>query len=99
VFGNDEPKQEEGGTTTSFASEIFEDMKHECSSTGCRGIAALFILGAMAIVIAGIRRTIARRRIVRQYQEAELEISDLALNSDSDDEDGYADEPRNREIS
>jgi len=92
VFGNNEP-------TTSFASEIFEDMKHECSSAGCRGIAALFILGAIAIVIAGIRRTITRRRVLRQYQEAELEISDLALNSDSDDEDGYADEPRNHEIS
>jgi hypothetical protein len=99
VFGNDEPKQEEEGATTSFAYEIFEDMKHECSSAGCRGIAALFILGAMAIVIAGIRRTMARRRVVRQYQEAELEISDLALNADSDDEDGYADDPRNREIS
>ncbi|KAL3810350.1 hypothetical protein ACHAXA_003079 [Cyclostephanos tholiformis] len=99
VFGNDKPDQEEGSVSTSFASEIFEDMKHECSSAGCRGIAALFILGAVAIVIAGIRRTIARRRVVRQYQEAELEISDLALDSDSDDEGGYADEPRMREIS
>lgn len=98
VFGNDKPDQEEGSVSTSFASEIFEDMKHECSSAGCRGIAALFILGAVAIVIAGIRRTLARRRVVRQYHEAELEISDLALNSDSDDE-GYADEPRNRGIS
>ena len=99
VFGNDKPDQEEGIVTTSFASEVFEDMKHECSSAGCRGIAALFILGAVAIVIAGIRRTMARRRVVRQYHEAELEISDLALNSDSDDEGGYADEPRMREIS
>ncbi|KAL3770675.1 hypothetical protein ACHAW5_001450 [Stephanodiscus triporus] len=99
VFGNDKPKQEDSSVATSFASEIFEDMKHECTSAGCRGVAAFFILGAVAIVIAGIRRTMARRRVVRQYQEAELEISDLALNSDSDDEGGYADEPRNREIS
>jgi len=78
-----------------FAAKIIDDMKHECSSTGCRGIAALFILGAVAIVIAGIRRAIARRRVIRQYQEAELEISDLALDSDSDDdnEGGYVDEP------
>jgi hypothetical protein len=40
----------------------------------------------------------ARRRVVWQYQEAEFEILDLALNADSDDEDGYADDPRNCEI-
>lgn len=84
----------EGGGMTGMAAEIFDDMKHECSSAGCRSIAAFFIIGALAIVIAGIRRAAARRRVVRQYQEAELEISDLALDSDSDDEGGYVDRPQ-----
>jgi hypothetical protein len=84
----------EGGGMTGMAAVIFDDMKHECSSAGCRGIAAFFIIGALAIVIAGIRRAVARRRVVRQYQEAELEISDLALDSDSDDEGGYVDRPQ-----
>ena len=35
---------------------------------------------------------------MRQYQEAELEISDLRLDSDSDDEGGYADEPPENQI-
>ena len=83
-----------GGGMTGMAAVIFDDMKHECSSAGCRGIAAFFIIGALAIVIAGIRRAVARRRVVRQYQEAELEISDLALDSDSDDEGGYVDRPQ-----
>ncbi len=83
-----------GGGMSSMAAEIFDDMKHECSSAGCRGIAAFFIIGALLIVIAGIRRAVARRRVVRQYHEAELEISDLALDSDSDDEGGYVDRPQ-----
>mmetsp|Transcript_457 Transcript_457/g.900 ORF Transcript_457/g.900 Transcript_457/m.900 type:complete len:648 (-) Transcript_457:171-2114(-) len=89
------PKDTKGknGGKEGFAAEILDDMKNECSSAGCRGIAALFILGAVAIVIMGIRKTMARRRVIRQYQEAELEISDLALDSDSDDEGGYVDEP------
>jgi len=79
---------------TSFVEEILEDMKHECSSTGCRSVAALFILGSAAIVIVFIRRAMTRRRVVRQYQEAELEISDLALDSDSDEDEGsYAYDP------
>merc|ERR1712194_370165 len=79
---------------TSFVEEILEDMKHECSSTGCRSVAALFILGSDAIVIVFIRRAMTRRRVVRQYQEAELEISDLALDSDSDEDEGsYAYDP------
>lgn len=79
---------------SSLSAEILEDMKHECGSKECRGIAAFFILGAGFIAIMGIRKALARRRIVREYQEAELEISDLALNSDSDsDEGGYVDEP------
>lgn len=98
LFDNDKPTQgghhSGKGGIEGMASEIFEDMKHECSSAGCRGIAALFILGAIAVVVAGVRRAMARRRVVRQYQEAELEISDLALESDSDeDEGGYVDEP------
>lgn len=93
LFDNDKPQGGHDEYKEGFATEILNDMKHECSSTGCRGIAALFILGAAAIVIMGIRRTIARRRVMRQYQEAELEISDLALDSDSDDEGGYVDEP------
>ena len=97
--GNDKPQggnEGGGGFFSDLAGDILDDMKHECSSAGCRGIAALVIMGAAAIVIVGIRRTLARRRVVRQYQEAELEISDLALDSDSDDDDhqgGYVDEP------
>jgi hypothetical protein len=73
-------------------------MKHECSSTECRGVAGFLIFSALVIVIAAIRRAASRRRLLRQYQEAELEISDLALNSDSDSDDGmdgsgYTDEP------
>eukprot|EP00584_Thalassiosira_punctigera_P019143 CAMPEP_0172572994 /NCGR_PEP_ID=MMETSP1067-20121228/135963_1 /TAXON_ID=265564 ORGANISM="Thalassiosira punctigera, Strain Tpunct2005C2" /NCGR_SAMPLE_ID=MMETSP1067 /ASSEMBLY_ACC=CAM_ASM_000444 /LENGTH=757 /DNA_ID=CAMNT_0013365585 /DNA_START=1130 /DNA_END=3403 /DNA_ORIENTATION=- len=90
LFGNDKPTQEK---REGLWVEILDDMKHECRSTSCRGMAAMFIMGAMAIVIASIRRAMARRRVVRQYQEAELEISDLALDSDSDDEGGYVDEP------
>jgi hypothetical protein len=82
-------------TYTEIANEILDDMKHECSSAACRGVAAFLIIAAASFVLLMIRRTIARRRVVRQYQEAELEISDLALDSDSDDEGshGYADEP------
>eukprot|EP00581_Thalassiosira_minuscula_P010393 CAMPEP_0183710418 /NCGR_PEP_ID=MMETSP0737-20130205/6150_1 /TAXON_ID=385413 /ORGANISM="Thalassiosira miniscula, Strain CCMP1093" /LENGTH=701 /DNA_ID=CAMNT_0025938683 /DNA_START=169 /DNA_END=2274 /DNA_ORIENTATION=- len=92
LFGNEKPMQGEGGGKLSWAEEILEDMKHECRSTGCRGVAGMFILVAVAMVVAGIRRTMARRRVAQQYQEAGLEITDLALSSDSDDE-GYVDEP------
>jgi hypothetical protein len=92
------PKQEYSSGTMTFASEMLNDMKHECASAGCRSIAVLFIIGAVAIVLVGIRRTMARRRVVRQYEEAGLEISDLALDLDSDDEGGYNDDPRNRQI-
>ena len=104
LFDNNKPSQQGkhggmGGGIEDMAYEILDDMKHECSSAGCRGIAALFIFAAVAIVIMGIRRAMSRRRMMRQYQEAELEISDLALDSDSDDEDGgYADEPRSHQI-
>ena len=103
LFDNDKPSQQGkhggmGGGIEDMALEIFDDMKHECSSVGCRGIAALFIFGAVAIVIMGIRRAMSRRRMMRQYQETELEISDLALDSDSDDEGGYVDEPRSHQI-
>ena len=87
-----------GGGLSDMASDILDDMKHECSSTGCRSIAAIFILASVAIVIMGIRRAMSRRRVMRQYQEAELEISDLALDSDSDDEGGYVDEPPSHQI-
>jgi len=96
LFGNNEPQGHSGKNAGFYgkAEQILDDMKHECSSSECRGIAGLFILGAAVIVIAGIRRALARRRVVRQYQEAELEISDLALDSDSDDDEGgYVDEP------
>ena len=98
IFGNDKSSSQDksdggGGGVSDMAAGILDDMKHECRSSECRGVAAMFILGALAIVIVGIRRTLARRRVVRQYQEAELEISDLALDSDSDDEGGYVDEP------
>ena len=77
-----------------MANEILDDMKHECSSASCRGVAAFLILAAASFVLLMIRRTIARRRVVRQYQEAELEISDLALDSEGSDEDfGYEDDP------
>ena len=83
-----------GGDVKGMAAEILDDMKHECSSDGCRLVAALSILAASVVVILLVRRTVARRRVVRQYQEAELEISDLALDSDDDDEhEGYVDEP------
>jgi len=94
------PKPEYSSGTMTFASEMLDDMKHECASAGCRSIAVLFIIGAVAIVLVGIRRTMARRRVVRQYEEAGLEISDLALDLDSDDEGGYNDndDPRFRQI-
>jgi len=75
----------------SMASTILDDMKHDCSSTECRSIAAIFVLGAIIIVVMGIRRVIARRNLMSQYQEAELEITDLALDdenyTDATDED------------
>ena len=67
----------------SMASNILDDMKHDCSSTECRSIAALFVLGAVIVVIMGIRRVIARRNLMSQYQEAELEITDLALEDEN----------------
>jgi hypothetical protein len=83
-----------GSQYSDIATNLLEDMKHECSSASCRGVAAFLIFAAASFVLIMIRRTIARRRVVRQYQEAELEISDLALNSDSDeDSSGYEDEP------
>lgn len=98
--GNESPVQTHkkfgagGGDVKGMAAEILDDMKHECSSGGCRLVAALSILAASVVVIILVRRTVARRRVVRQYQEAELEISDLALDSDDDDEhEGYVDEP------
>jgi len=66
-----------------MASDILDDMKHDCSSTECRSIAALFVLGAVIVVIMGIRRVIARRNLMSQYQEAELEITDLALDDEN----------------
>ena len=100
LFGDKQGSKNNDGGGEGILAEILDDMKHECSSAGCRGIAALFILGAMAVVLAGIRKAMARRRVIRQYQEAELEISDLALDSDSDDDDegGYVDEPRTHQI-
>ena len=67
----------------SMASNILDDMKHDCSSTECRSIAAVFVLGAVTIFIMGIRRVIARRNLMSQYQEAELEITDLALDDEN----------------
>ncbi len=111
LFNNKQPQDQYGSSTTGRtstysdiadqakdkAAEIIDDMKHECSSTECRGVAGFLIFSALVIVIAAIRRASSRRRLLRQYQEAELEISDLALNSDSDSEDGmdggYTDEP------
>jgi len=106
LFKNKHPQDQNGSSTYSDlsgkakdkAAEIIDDMKHECSSTECRGVAGFLIFSALVIVIAAIRRAASRRRLIRQYQEAELEISDLALNSDSDSEDGmegggYTDEP------
>ncbi|KAL7462147.1 hypothetical protein ACHAXS_002538, partial [Conticribra weissflogii] len=88
-------KESSGSTFSDKAAIILEDMKHSCSSDECRGIAALCVLAALTVVVIMIRRTIARRRVVRQYQEAELEISDLALDSDDDSQDGgrWVDEP------
>lgn len=90
-----ESKGSSGSTFSDKAAIILEDMKHSCSSDECRGIAALCILAALTVVTIMIRRTIARRRVVRQYQEAELEISDLALDSDDESQDGgrWVDEP------
>jgi len=74
--------------------ELLQNMKYDCSSIGCRSVLALFILVTTAIVIVFIRAAVTRRRTVRQYQEAELEISDLALDSNSDDdEEGYEYDP------
>eukprot|EP00804_Cyclotella_cryptica_P023492 CCRYP_012138-RA/>CCRYP_012138-RA protein AED:0.11 eAED:0.11 QI:0/0/0/1/1/1/2/0/656 len=100
---NEHEKGEDGSSTggkggfgsqySDIATNLLEDMKHECSSASCRGVAAFLILAAALFVLIMVRRTIARRRVVRQYQEAELEISDLALDSDSDEDGGYEDEP------
>lgn len=96
LFKNKKP-QGQNGSNNNFtdkakekAAEIIDDMKHECSSMECRGVAGFLVLFAMVIVIAAVRRASARRRMLRQYQEAELEISDLALDSDSDSDDGSA---------
>ena len=67
----------------SIAAGIYDDMKHGCSSTECTSIAALFVLGAVTIVVMSIRRVIARRNLLSQYQEAELEITDLALEDEN----------------
>jgi hypothetical protein len=103
LFKNKHPQDQNGSSTysdlsgkaTDKAAEIIDDMKHECSSIECRGVAGFLVFFALMIVIAAVRRAAARRRMLRQYQEAELEISDLALNSDSDSDDGstYTDEP------
>merc|ERR1711862_110959 len=96
LFGNDSQEYNggAGGGMSDMLTDIIDDMKHECSSTSCRGVAGMFILAASVVVFVMVRRAVARRRVVRQYQEAELEISDLALDSDSsDDEGGYVDEP------
>jgi len=96
LFGNDSQDYNGGAGNglSSMAADIMDDMKHECSSTSCRGVAGLSLLAASVAVFVMVRRAVARRRVVRQYQEAELEISDLALDSDSsDDEGGYVDEP------
>lgn len=82
-----------GAQYSDMATNLLEDMKHECSSASCRGLIAFVIVAAASFVMIMVRRAIARRRVVRQYQEAELEISDLALDSDSDDGGGYEDEP------
>lgn len=82
-----------GAQYSDMATNLLEDMKHECSSASCRGLIAFLIVAAASFVMIMVRRAIARRRVVRQYQEAELEISDLALDSDSDDGGGYEDEP------
>merc|ERR1712194_518090 len=84
----------------SFVKEILDDVKHECSSLGCRSVLAVMFLGALAVVIVFIRKAITMRRVVRDYHEAELEISDLALDSYSDDvRGGYSDNPPMPEIS
>jgi len=104
LFKNKHPQDQNGSSTYSDlsgkakdkAAEIIDDMKHECSSIECRGVAGFLVFFALMIVIAAVRRAAARRRMLRQYQEAELEISDLALNSDSDSDDensAYTDEP------
>ncbi|KAL7493349.1 hypothetical protein ACHAWT_003189 [Skeletonema menzelii] len=106
LFNNKKPQGESSTSNYSDladqakdkAAEIIDDMKHECSSIECRGVAGFLIFSALVIVIAAIRKAASRRRLLRQYQEAELEISDLALNSDSDSDDGmdgsgYTDEP------
>eukprot|EP00584_Thalassiosira_punctigera_P020979 CAMPEP_0172574658 /NCGR_PEP_ID=MMETSP1067-20121228/136814_1 /TAXON_ID=265564 ORGANISM="Thalassiosira punctigera, Strain Tpunct2005C2" /NCGR_SAMPLE_ID=MMETSP1067 /ASSEMBLY_ACC=CAM_ASM_000444 /LENGTH=440 /DNA_ID=CAMNT_0013367291 /DNA_START=173 /DNA_END=1495 /DNA_ORIENTATION=- len=77
----------------SVAAEILDDMKHECSSTACRGLMGLFILGGMAIIVAGIRMTLARRRALEQSQGAGLEISGLEFDSDSVDGGGDDERP------
>jgi len=100
---NDQPITPTHGVSSDakagFVEELLQDMKHECSSIGCRSVAGLFVLGTISIVIAFIRKAISRRRAVREYQEAELEISDLALDSYSDDGRGYTDDPPMPEIS
>ena len=109
IFNNKQPQDQNNGSGSSIFSdeakdkiaEIIHDMKHECSSMECRGVAGFLVLCALVIVITAVRRAGARRRMLRQYQEAELEISDLALNSDSDSDDDmdgsnrstYTDEP------
>jgi len=106
AFFDDKQPQDQNGSSSTYsdlsdkakdkAAEIFDDMKHECSSIECRGVAGFLVFFALMIVIAAVRKAAARRRMLRQYQEAELEISDLALNSDSDSDDensAYTDEP------
>lgn len=84
ITDTDKPHTLFGIKAKTMIAETYDDMKHECSSTSCRSIAALLILGTVAIVIAGIRQAMARRHLMRQYQETELEITDLALDPEDE---------------
>ena len=101
LFENDKLTQgKQHSSKPSFMKEILDDVKHECLSSGCRSVLAVMFLGALAVVIVLIRKAITTRRVVRDYHESELEISDMALDSYSDDvRGGYSDNPPMPEIS
>ena len=46
LFGKDKAEK-----AKPMAAEIYDDTQHECSSTGCRGIAALLVFSIILIVI------------------------------------------------
>lgn len=79
----DQQLNKDKAKSSTMSAEMNDD---ECSSTACRSLAVLSIFGTILITIASIHRVVVRRRLMREYQETGLEISDLTLDGDGRDE-------------